>query len=76
MVEYLKTRTERAAVIRLALAQLLIEHLQRPGQALRVLTKLDPRELAPAQQATLQKIRLRAQKDAEEDPYEVAAEDW
>jgi len=76
MVEYLKTRTERAPLVRLALAQLLVEHLKRPGQALRVLARLDPSTLTPAQQATLEKIRTRAQQDAEEDPYEVAAEDW
>jgi membrane associated rhomboid family serine protease len=76
MVEYLKTRTERAAVIRLALAQALVDQLKRPGQALRVLARLDPGALAPAQQATLEKVRARAEKDVEEDPYEVAAEDW
>jgi membrane associated rhomboid family serine protease len=76
MVEYLKTRTERAPLIRLALAQLLVEHLKRPGQALRVLARLDSSTLSPAQQATLTKIRARAQQAAEEDPYEVAAEDW
>jgi membrane associated rhomboid family serine protease len=76
MVEYLKTRTERASLVRLALAQLLVEHLKRPGQALRVLARLDPSTLPPAQQATLEKIRKLAQQAAEEDPYEVAAEDW
>jgi membrane associated rhomboid family serine protease len=76
MVEYLKTRTERAAVIRLALAQVLVERLKRPGQALRVLARLDSGALSPAQQATLEKIRTRAQRDAEEDPYEVASEEW
>jgi hypothetical protein len=76
MVEYLKTQTQRAAVVRLALAQVLVERLKRPGQALRVLAQLDSPMLPPAQQATLQKLRTRAQNEAEEDPYEVAAEDW
>jgi hypothetical protein len=75
MVEYLHTRHERAHLVRLALAQLLIERLGRPKQALKVLGKLDPKSIAPKQQAVYKRLHDRAAKDAEEDPFEVTA-DW
>jgi membrane associated rhomboid family serine protease len=76
MVEYLQTYAERAPLIRLALAQMLVEHMSRPGQALKVLSKLDPQTLAPHQQAVLARVRERAKKEAAEDPFEISAEDW
>jgi membrane associated rhomboid family serine protease len=76
MVEYLKTPQLRAPVVRLALAQILIEQLARPKQALKVLARIDPKTLAPVQQASLSRLEKRAQTAAEDDPFEVAAEDW
>jgi membrane associated rhomboid family serine protease len=76
MVEYLKTPQPRAAVVRLALAQALVERLSRPRQALKVLARIDSQALTPTQRATLTKLSERAERAAEEDPFEVAAEDW
>lgn len=76
MVQYLKTPQPRAAVVRLALAQILIEQLARPKQALKVLARIDPQRLLPNQQALLGKLHQRAQHAAEDDPFELAAEDW
>jgi hypothetical protein len=76
MVEYLMTPQPRAAVVRLALAQALVERLSRPRQALKVLARIDSQALTPTQRATLTKLSERAERAAEEDPFEVAAEDW
>ncbi len=76
MVEYLKTPQPREAVVRLALAQVLIERLSRPRQALKVLARVDEQALTPPQRTTLTKLSERAERAAEEDPFEVAAEDW
>jgi membrane associated rhomboid family serine protease len=76
MGEYLQTRHERAHLVRLALAQLLVERLGRPKQALKVLSKLDPKSIAPKQQAVYNRLVERAKKDAEDDPFEVTADDW
>jgi membrane associated rhomboid family serine protease len=76
MVEYLKTPQSRAPVVRLALAQVLIERLGRPRQALKVLSRLDPQILPEPQRATLSRLNQRAQQAAEEDPFEVVADDW
>jgi hypothetical protein len=46
------------------------------AQALKVLAKLDPAKLTPSQQATLHRLRERAQAAAADDPYEIAADDW
>jgi membrane associated rhomboid family serine protease len=76
MVDYLKTPLPRAPAVRLALAQILIEQLGRPIQALKVLARVDPSSVSPSQQAALSKLRARAERAAEDDPFEVAAEDW
>jgi membrane associated rhomboid family serine protease len=76
MVEYLRTFTKRAPVIRLALAQLLLEQLGRPNQALKVLKRLDPRLLPPKQQPIYGQLVQRTEAAAAEDPFEVATDDW
>jgi len=76
MVEYLKAPQPREAVVRLALAQALIERLDRPRQALKVLARIDSKALSETQRATLSKLSERALRAVEEDPFEVAAEDW
>jgi len=75
MTEYLRTQTARAPVVRLALAQLLLEQLKRPRQAVKVLAKLDPQSLAPAQQGLYAKLSQRAQQEAEENPFEAVSDD-
>jgi hypothetical protein len=76
MVEYLKTPQPRAPFVRLALAQVLIEQLSRPRQALKVLARLDPKTLPTSHQKTFAGIQQRAQQAAEEDPFEITADDW
>jgi membrane associated rhomboid family serine protease len=76
MVEYLRAYAERAVPVRLALAEVLIEHLQRPGQALAVLAKLNGTQLDAAQRQLVEKLGSKAQAAYERDPYEVAPEDW
>jgi membrane associated rhomboid family serine protease len=76
VVEYLKTPRPREAVVRLALAQALIERLGRPRQALKVLARVDSKALSETQRSTLSKLTERAQQAVEEDPFEVAGEDW
>jgi membrane associated rhomboid family serine protease len=75
MTEYLKTHTQRANLVRLALAQLLVEQLSRPRQALKVLAKLDRKSLPPAQQGVLAKLTERAQREAEENPFEAVQDE-
>ncbi len=76
MVEYLHLFTERAALVRLALAQLLIEQLNRPVQGLKVLAKLDPKQLPAPQQQKLVALRKRAQNESQENPFEATVDDW
>src|SRR5438309_1488013 len=76
MVEYLKTPQSRAPFVRLALAQVLVEQLGRPRQALKVLARLDPKALPASHQATFTRLKQRAQQAAEEDPFEITADDW
>jgi len=76
MVEYLHLFTERAPLVRLALTQLLIEQLNRPMQGMKVLAKLDPKQLPAAQQQKLASLRKRAQSEMEENPFEATVDDW
>jgi len=76
MAEYLKLHNAREPLIRLALGQVLLSKMQRPAQAAKVLAKIVPNRLAPQQQQQAASLLAKAQKLAEEDPYEVAGEDW
>jgi hypothetical protein len=76
MVEYLRAAGPRAPVVRLALAQILLQQLGRPLQAVKVLAKVDPAQLPAAQQPVLAALRQQAIRAAEEDPFEVVADDW
>jgi membrane associated rhomboid family serine protease len=76
MNEYLKTYQQRAGMVRLALAQLLMQQQGRPGQALRVLAKIEPAELDASKQAILDKLWAQASAAAEEDPYEVVTDEF
>jgi len=75
MVEYLKTPQTRGTAVRLALAQILIERLNRPRQALKVLEQVEVAKLTQPQQATLKKLQQRAEQAAEDGPVELA-EEW
>lgn len=76
MVTFLRTYPARDAAVRLALAQLLIEKKQRGRQAYSVLQKIDRSKLDPRQLPLLDQFATKARALAEDDPYEVAAEDW
>jgi membrane associated rhomboid family serine protease len=76
MVEYLQRYTERTPLVRLALAQLLVEQLGRPVQALKVLAKLRPEQLPAPQQEKYHELHARAAAEAEENPFEAVVEDW
>lgn len=76
MVEYLQRYTERGPLVRLALAQLLVEQLGRPVQAVKVLAKLHPDQLPAPQQAKYRELAERAAAEAEENPFEAVVEDW
>jgi membrane associated rhomboid family serine protease len=76
MVEYLKTHQERAVTIRIYLAKVLLEQLQRPMQALKVLAKLAPEQIPAATRAEVEKMRQIALRKVEEDPFEVVHDDW
>jgi membrane associated rhomboid family serine protease len=75
MSEYLRTHAARAPLVRLVLAQVLVEQLGRPRQAQRVLEKLDSASLQPPQQAVLAKLTARAQQEAEENPFEAVQDE-
>ncbi len=76
MAEYLKFHNQREPLIRLALGQVLLTKLKRPAQAAKVLAKILPGSLEPQQAQQAASLLAKAQKLAEEDPYEVAGEDW
>ncbi len=76
MLEYLRTYSERVIPVRLALAQVLTDHLQRPRQALAVLAKLNGARFDPAHEQAYATIAAKAQAAFEQDPYEVEPEDW
>ncbi len=75
MADYLKRHTECAEVVRLKLAQALLAE-KRPVQATKVLAKLDEGRLAPQHRQLAAAMREKAQALHEEDPYEVADQNW
>ena len=74
--EYLKMHNQREPLIRLALGQILLTKLKKPSQAARVLAKIDPHGLDPQQQQQAASLLAKARKLVEENPYEIAGEDW
>jgi membrane associated rhomboid family serine protease len=76
MVNFLRAYPQRDAAVRLALAQLLIEKKSRGRQAYHVLQKIDKSKLDPRHLPLLDRFATQARTMAEDDPYEVAAEDW
>jgi membrane associated rhomboid family serine protease len=76
MVTFLRTFPQRDGAVRLALAQLLMEKKQRGLQAYKVLQKVDKSKLDPRQQPLLDRFAVQARAMADDDPYEVAPEDW
>ena len=75
MAEHLAKYTTRTAALRMALGEALIRE-RRPAQALKVLAKLSDAALDTRQRQILMGMREKARKLHEEDPYEVADQDW
>ena len=76
MGEYLKLHNQREPLIRLALGQVLLTKLKKASAAAKVLAKIDPAGLDPQQQQQAASLLAKARKLVEENPYEVAGEDW
>jgi len=76
MVEYLRIGGERNTQVRLKLAQILLQYEKRPQQALNVLKKLQISSLTDKQRAVFDRLHTKAVEMCEEDPYELAGEDW
>lgn len=76
MVSFLKNYPQRAINVRLALAQLLIEKKERGKQALAVVQKIDATQLDARFRGLYDQLTARARQLMEDDPYEVAPEDW
>jgi hypothetical protein len=76
MVEYLREHREHEAHVRLRLAQILVEIEKRPGQALRVMDKISPELLTDKKRESLSRLRRKAEKLRDEDPYEPVDEGW
>ncbi|MBW3597174.1 MAG: rhomboid family intramembrane serine protease [Planctomycetes bacterium] len=66
----------QAPLVRLKLAQVLLDHDQRPAQAMRVLAKIPPGTLPEKQEQARLRLLHRAEQLHAADPYEVAQEDW
>ncbi len=72
--KYLSGYADDAAV-RLKLAEALIVE-KRPAQAAKVLARLPEAALRPPQRQLLLRLREAARRLHEQDPYEIADEDW
>ncbi len=75
MAEHLARYTSNSISLRMALGEALIRE-RRPAQALKVLAKLMDISLDERQRQILTGLRQKARKLHEEDPYEVADQDW
>ncbi len=75
MAEHLARYSTRTVALRMALGEALLRE-RRPAQALKVLAKLADAALDARQRQVVSGWRTKARKLHEEDPYEVADEDW
>lgn len=76
MVEYLRQYREHEPQVRLRLAHVLTEIEKRPGQALKVMDKISPDLLSEGKRELLGRLRTKAERLRDEDPYEPVDEDW
>lgn len=76
MREFLQRYPEQGARVRLRAAQILIDKLHRPGQALRVLGRLPTEGLHPKLADARAQLMAKAQRLREHAPLELEAEDW
>lgn len=76
MVAYLAHYRERAAHVRLKLAEVLVAHAGRPRQALRVLAKLPRERLEGPLEHARRELARRAEALVADGHLEVQTEDW
>jgi hypothetical protein len=76
MAEYVSQHPPQEAPVRMKLAQILTFEKKSPGQALKVLAKIDAASLNASQQTVLRQLRSKAEALRAEHPYELAGEDW
>lgn len=76
MVEYLQTYTEKASLVRLKLADILLRHEHRPAQARRVLAKIPEGVLDTTHSNYRQRLEESIDRFRPGDVLEVAPEDW
>jgi hypothetical protein len=76
MVEFLRRAADPAPRVRLRLAQILIQHENRPGRALSVLEKIPAGSLPPDLEKARRQLAAQAQKMYDEGEIEVDGEDW
>ena len=76
MVDHLRRFPETSARVRLKLGQILVRELNRPGQGLRVLSKLARDDLPAALEPLRRKLVAEANHRQEQGLVELAGEDW
>jgi membrane associated rhomboid family serine protease len=76
MVELLQSSPENSAVVRLKLAQILVQKERRPAQAWNVLSKVDPGSLDAKQRTYYDSLKQMVFKAKAEDPYDSVDADW
>ena len=76
MVEHLKQYPQKSAAMRLKLAHILVVARNTPAQALKVLNKIDESELDCHLREFLAKLREKALKLHDQNPYEITESDW
>lgn len=76
MVEYLRTYTEAAPLVRLKLAEILLRHAGQPAQARSVLARIPEESLNPQQAAYRRQLEALARQTPAGDLLELRPEDW
>jgi hypothetical protein len=75
MVDYVSQYPQKTDLMRLKLAQILMVEQKRPGQALHVMTRIDPAALDPKQHEFFGRLRAKAAQLCKQGPTETV-EDW
>jgi hypothetical protein len=76
MVEFLRRAPDPAPRVRLKLAQILIQHENRPGRALSVLERIPAGSLPPDLEKARKQLAAQARKMYDEGEIEVDDEEW
>ncbi len=76
MEDYLRRSPKPSPKVRLKLAQVLVQHQQRPAHALTVLDAIPPAVLLPNLEAAARRLRRQAEQMREEGVLELEGEAW